>query len=132
MSAPTSDIRQALLDQLDAMRTEILQRLRHADAGLTLASGGHDASDRAEESESERQDEVDRDIDEAAGHILGEIEAARARVVEGTYGTCVDCGQPIPRERLIAHPAAIRCVSCQGRIEGADATRVKLVGRYAG
>ena len=45
------------------------------------------------------------------------IDAARGRIVDGSYGECVDCGQPIPAERLKAHPTALRCVACQSRYE---------------
>ncbi|MCA2229127.1 TraR/DksA family transcriptional regulator [Nonomuraea aurantiaca] len=44
------------------------------------------------------------------------IEALK-RVDEGTYGSCVDCGRPVPEGRLEARPEAARCVECQGRQE---------------
>lgn len=56
--------------------------------------------------------EVQRDIVE-----LRELNAARARIEAGTYGTCVDCGTDIPSGRLEAYPAAIRCTPCQARAE---------------
>jgi DnaK suppressor protein len=46
-----------------------------------------------------------------------EIEAALARLEDGTYGTCVDCGGAIPIERLEVVPTASRCVPCQQRRE---------------
>ena len=30
---------------------------------------------------------------------------------------CIDCGEPIPKERLIAVPSARRCVECQQKYE---------------
>jgi RNA polymerase-binding transcription factor DksA len=39
-------------------------------------------------------------------------DALRARA-SGRYGTCLDCGQPIPPERLAARPEATMCVPCQ-------------------
>jgi DnaK suppressor protein len=39
-------------------------------------------------------------------------DAALARVADGTYGTCVTCGRPIPAERLAVRPAALECVTC--------------------
>jgi RNA polymerase-binding transcription factor DksA len=35
----------------------------------------------------------------------------------GTYGRCVDCGEPIGWQRLQAVPAAARCVACQSKVE---------------
>jgi len=40
------------------------------------------------------------------------IEAALARLGDGSYGVCVMCARPIGRERLIALPSADLCVQC--------------------
>jgi len=45
--------------------------------------------------------------------ILADVEAALARLADGTYGECIDCGVVIPYARLSAYPAAKRCVGCQ-------------------
>ncbi|GGO64490.1 TraR/DksA family transcriptional regulator [Nonomuraea cavernae] len=42
---------------------------------------------------------------------------ALKRLDEGSYGSCVDCGKPVPEGRLEARPEAARCVQCQGRRE---------------
>lgn len=52
--------------------------------------------------------ELDRDVGE-----LRQIEAAQERLAGGSYGICVDCGGEIDFERLLAQPAALRCVDCQ-------------------
>lgn len=56
--------------------------------------------------------EVSRDAGE-----LREVEAAFARIADGTYGECVDCGVKIPYARLHANPSAARCIACQERVE---------------
>ena len=56
--------------------------------------------------------EVSRDAGE-----LAEVEAALTRVADGSYGTCVECGEPIPLARLAANPSAARCIACQERLE---------------
>ena len=45
----------------------------------------------------------------------GKVQEALRRMIEGTYGRCVDCGKPVPEGRLEARPDASRCVACQGR-----------------
>ena len=52
--------------------------------------------------------EIDRDADE-----LRRIDTALARLSEGSYGLCEDCGQRIPQARLEAEPTALRCIRCQ-------------------
>jgi DnaK suppressor protein len=51
---------------------------------------------------------------------LSVVNRAIAKVTEGSYGRCDDCGEPIESARLDALPTAIRCLSCQttnGRAE---------------
>lgn len=54
--------------------------------------------------------------------VLAAVEAQRRQVLDallrlehGTYGTCADCGAPIPEGRLDARPEAARCVKCQSK-----------------
>ena len=48
---------------------------------------------------------------------IREVEAATARIAEGSYGNCADCGETIGLERLLASPAARRCIACQRQRE---------------
>jgi RNA polymerase-binding transcription factor len=52
-------------------------------------------------------------------HVQGirDVESARQRLVEKSFGTCVDCGADIAFERLLAYPTARRCLSCQEKHE---------------
>ena len=50
---------------------------------------------------------------------LATVESALARLRDGDYGECADCGVTIPVARLVAYPAASRCVSCQEAAEAA-------------
>jgi RNA polymerase-binding protein DksA len=49
---------------------------------------------------------------EDARRQLAEIDAALARLEDGTYGVCERCGGQIPPARLEARPIARLCVSC--------------------
>jgi DnaK suppressor protein len=48
---------------------------------------------------------------------LDDVEAALRRVADRSYGECIACGEVIPRARLEANPAAVRCVPCQQKLE---------------
>lgn len=52
-------------------------------------------------------------ITQAEQH-LAEIDAALARIEEGTYGRCEVCGEEIPEGRLRARPAARTCIAHAG------------------
>ena len=55
--------------------------------------------------------------DEHSRHLTEEIQAALARLAEGTYGVCERCGEPINPARLEVLPTARRCVPCQEEVE---------------
>ena len=66
-------------------------------------------TDAAEESDHDR---VSAMVDEL--HVkLAEIEAALARIEEGTYGVCSECGTPISESRLSVLPMAVMCTDCE-------------------
>lgn len=49
----------------------------------------------------------------AAQEVLGQIEAALARLDDGSYGACLHCGDQVPRARLEIVPHTDSCVGCQ-------------------
>jgi RNA polymerase-binding protein DksA len=58
------------------------------------------------------QAEASRDLSE-----LRTLDAAHARMDDGSYGSCSSCGQDIGFERLRANPGAERCIQCQTQFE---------------
>jgi DnaK suppressor protein len=49
--------------------------------------------------------------------MIIQTEAALARLVAGSFGTCETCGQPIGKDRTQAFPRAVLCVACKQREE---------------
>ncbi|MCG5501096.1 TraR/DksA family transcriptional regulator [Ectothiorhodospira lacustris] len=47
-----------------------------------------------------------------ARQSLLRIEAALRRCDDGSYGDCLDCGEPINPRRLDLDPAATLCITC--------------------
>ncbi|MES1246817.1 MAG: TraR/DksA C4-type zinc finger protein [Actinomycetota bacterium] len=62
--------------------------------------------------------EIDFGLEQDAEHVLAEIDAALARIDDGTYGTCGGCGKEIPAERLEAVPWARLCIEDARKAEG--------------
>jgi RNA polymerase-binding protein DksA len=54
--------------------------------------------------------EIDDTLEESAEQVLAAIDAALARIENGTYGSCARCGKPIAVERLEALPYATLCI----------------------
>ena len=53
-------------------------------------------------------------IGQAREHLT-QIDAAMARLADGSYGRCEHCGQFIGAARLAARPVATSCMSCAAR-----------------
>lgn len=68
-----------------------------------------DSEDRATEREG---DEVLESLGEAGLMEIRQINAALARIEDGTYGECAVCGKQISDERLDAVPHTNVCRKC--------------------
>ena len=119
----TDTQREQLRAQLEARKEQLLQELNAAQRdNLSLLPSRGDAAhpdDRKEHSEdmffnTVRDAEASRDHDE-----LVAVRAALARIEDGSYGACQDCGADIGLPRLHAFPAALRCIGCQTKAEQA-------------
>lgn len=102
----------ALRSRLAALRTRIAAVLEQIDTESygRLVEQIHDVDDEAfaDLIVDVRLADLSREVEEVRA-----IDAALQRILTGTFGTCVDCGEPIERHRLEAHPTAVRCLECQ-------------------
>jgi DnaK suppressor protein len=57
--------------------------------------------------------EMDLHLSAQARATVVEIDRALAKIEDGTYGLCEQCGDTIPEARLQALPHAALCVSCK-------------------
>jgi DnaK suppressor protein len=103
------DPRAALLAERDRLRAGIAEGIV-APGPITYGSQAAAASQVFEQ----QRDLALRDHNE---QHLAAVEAALARLDDGTYGACLRCGRPIAPERLEALPWAAHCIECQ-RIVG--------------
>jgi RNA polymerase-binding transcription factor DksA len=94
--------------QLGARLGELAARLQRIETELDQPVS-EDFSEQATEREDE---EVLEDLGAAGLQEIRMIEAALDRIANGTYGTCVSCGDPISDARLDIVPQAPRCRSC--------------------
>ena len=106
----------AALDDLQRRTSERLAALTGDYAGIVEASKDSNADDEHDPEGATiafERSQVGTLVEEAR-HQLAEVEAARARLADGTYGTCERCGEPIGEGRLEARPTprtSIRCAA---------------------
>jgi RNA polymerase-binding protein DksA len=120
-SIDTEHFRDALLDErrrvehaLATLRDEHPGSLDDEVEEIAATSDNH----LAETATATLGREIDYTLGENSEQVLSEIDAALKRIEEGTYGTCLNCGREIPRERLEAQPWASLCIDCKRKAEG--------------
>ena len=101
--------------KLNHWKSEILREAQGTLVALQSESENHpDLADRA-------SSETDRAIELRARDrqrkLIAKIDAALARIDEGTYGYCEETGEPISLKRLEARPIATLSLEAQERHE---------------
>jgi DnaK suppressor protein len=51
-------------------------------------------------------------VETLKGQLMA-VDQALDKIDNGTYGSCDNCGRPIPAARLEARPASILCIDCK-------------------
>ncbi len=99
--------------------TALATKLRARLAELAERSGeiGDDLrgpldADYSEQAVDLADDEALEGVDAVLRAEARQISLALARIDNGTYGTCTNCGATIALARLEAEPAATRCIAC--------------------
>jgi DnaK suppressor protein len=111
MEVDLDQVRQNLTAERDDLRRRLGMIVEHVTGGLAFdAQFNPDRSDLADEYAERERDIALLAIEQEQ---LQQIEAALARIDDGTYGKCLECGETIPPERLEILPYATTCVRCQ-------------------
>ena len=69
--------------------------------------------DMADQASGNNEVHIQLKLKQTDAKILQAIEDALARIDNGTYGICRDCGQPIAPARLDAIPWTRVCIKCK-------------------
>ena len=110
MDAREGDLyRTALLAERERLRDEVGGAIQAPDQ-MTYGSQAAAASQVFEQ-------QRDLALRDRAVQQLALVDAALARLDDGTYGRCARCGRDIPSARLEALPWAAHCIECQGAVD---------------
>jgi DnaK suppressor protein len=115
----TGELKQRL-EQERARLTDAVAFLERDNAGsiedeLGEISGGID-NHMADTATATFDRELEGGLEEGAQQTLVDVNAALARIEDGSFGTCEVCGKSIGAERLAAIPWARLCIDDQRRI----------------
>jgi DnaK suppressor protein len=126
-----SNLKRMLESRRTALLTGVRASLREGSEKTSLPQQG-DVLDVGDEGEVMLQDALRFAMIGMKAEVAARIDEALARLAEGRYGACGDCGEDIAHARLRAMPFAVRCKRCEQRREDAGRAREaasRLIGR---
>ena len=99
-------------DRLVEHRQEILS-LYERDLRAGQASTDEGTEDIVDRANNSYNRELMFSLSDSERSKLLAVDAALARIEEGSYGKCINCGRDIGTKRLEAVPWARYCIDCQ-------------------
>jgi DnaK suppressor protein len=101
--------------KLTTWKEEIIRQTKETLAGLHEDSTQH--ADLADRATSETDRALELRARDRQRKLIAKIDAALARIEDGTYGYCEETGEPIGLKRLDARPIATLSLEAQERHE---------------
>lgn len=102
-------------NKLTSWKEDIIRQTRETLAGLHEDSTQH--ADIADRATSETDRALELRARDRQRKLVSKIDAALARIEDGTYGYCEETGEPIGLKRLDARPIATLSLEAQERHE---------------
>jgi len=92
---------------------------------LIVCEGEHDVLDRVQS--IDRREETVTFLNTLT-HTLADVDAALMAMNESSYGSFLECGEPIASRRLQAIPWASHCIRCQQAHDDGKQLQVAAIG----
>jgi DnaK suppressor protein len=108
--------RMKLQKELGYFEDKIFNESQRTAAGDLSAYSVHMADQASDAQEREKAYQMAS----SEGRLLYHIDEALARIKDGTYGCCLECGKVITRPRLEVVPHARLCIECKKAEENGD------------
>jgi DnaK suppressor protein len=125
-----SDLKQMLEDRRREILSQVHDKIR--DVRTENVTGKVNAVlDPGESSEAGIQEDIEFALIQMKAETLNKINEALARLEEGAYGNCFECGEEISQQRLRALPFAVRCRACEEARETAQRRERMMAQRQA-
>jgi DnaK suppressor protein len=122
------ELKQMLENRRRELQAEVQGKMRdvRATGEVTKLSEVFDA---VESSEADIQEDIELALIQMKAETLSKVDDALARLEQGTYGNCFECGEEIAGKRLRALPFAVRCKDCEEAKEIVEQRQRQLTAR---
>jgi len=106
---------------LATIKQELLERKKELEEQLAdlyrMKGAGGEVQDIGDQAQSLSLETLKISLQDNEIAEYNMIKQALRMIEEGTYGICIECGQPIAEKRLKLYPNATRCLICQEVLE---------------
>jgi len=121
-----TELRSMLEDRRREIQAEVQGKMRGVrEDGIKST----EVLDAVESAENDIQEDIEFALVQMKSETLNKINDALARLEQGDYGYCFDCGEEVGEKRLRALPFAVRCKDCEEAKEVAEQRERMLAQR---
>ena len=110
-----------MVNNLEKIKKNLLERKQELEQQFTLLYkekvSDDQVQDTGDQALSSTLEELKISLHNNELEEYNKIVRALDLIEQGTYGICIECGNPISERRLLLFPNATRCLSCQEAIE---------------
>jgi RNA polymerase-binding transcription factor len=124
-----SELKLMLEGRQREIHAEVQGKMRGVREEGTWGGKVNDVLDAVESAEADIQEDIEFALVQMKSETLTKINDALARLEQGDYGNCFECGAEIAEKRLRALPFAVRCKDCEEAREVAERRERQLAAR---
>jgi DnaK suppressor protein len=129
--APARDheLKRMLDERRNELQAAVKGKMRDVRAEAVWGGKQNEVLDAVESSEADIQEDIEFALIQMKSETLNKVTDALARLKQGEYGYCFECGEEIAEKRLRALPFAVRCKDCEEAREIAEQRERQLAQR---
>ena len=124
-----TELKQMLTERRREIQAEVQGKMRGVREEGSWGGKLNEVLDAVESAEADIQEDLELALVQMKSETLNKINDALARLEQGTYGNCFECGDEIAEKRLRALPFAVRCKECEEAREVAEQRQRQLAAR---
>src|SRR5581483_7227162 len=128
-NARYNELKQMLEGRRREIQAEVQGKMRGVREEGAWGGKVNEVLDAVESSEADIQGDIEFALIQMKSETLNKINDALARLEQGDYGNCFECGEEIAEKRLRALPFAVRCKECEEAREVAEQRERQMAAR---